>query len=288
MTASILMTDCPTEETLASYLDDRLDHETRRKVTEHLATCGECKELVLMATDYQENEANVRRGTFGSRRLAAVAGLAAAAALAFVLQPILFGPDLDDVIEASQTRSHRTSEGRLSGGFAHKEEPRRDRGPGNGLGDDSGEKARLYEVAADLLDAKFADPHVVGLTDLLLAETKMDFDGAVKALETAFEKSSGGERDSIAIDLAAALLGRERWRSEREHEDAVRALNLSNNVLKRKQRPEAAWNRAVALELLDRDAEAVRAWDEYLRLDPSSEWAKDATARKARLTQRDF
>lgn len=287
MTAPILMTDCPTEETLASYLDDRLDHETRKKVTEHLASCGECKELVLMATDYQENEANVRRGTFGSRRLAAAAGLAAAAALGFfMLRPALFGPTLDDVIEASRTLSHRPSIGRLAGDFPHGEASRIVRGDGgDSPSNELAEKAGAYQVAYKADGAKFPDLHVLGVTRLLVADDKAAYDRAVAALVTAYEKARGEQRDSIAIDLAASLLERSRLHSTPG--DSERALDLSNEVLTRKPRPEAAWNRAIALESLGRDPEAVRAWDEYLKLDPSSEWAKDATNRKAGLTERD-
>lgn len=289
MTAPILMTDCPTEETLASYLDNRLDHETRRKVTEHLASCGECREIVLMATDYQENEVNVRRGTFGSRRIAAAAtaaGLAAAAALGFfVLRPALFTPTptLDDVIEASRTEPHRPSIGRLSGGFPYQKEAPTYRGSNDGDSTDASVGGKLLAIAATLGEAKSPDPHVVGVTWLLIAKKVTEMDEAITHLDAAYQKERGGERDAISIDLAAALIARSRWRSE--NRGVERALDLSNDLLKRKQIPEAAWNRAVALQSLNRDAEAVRAWDEYLKLDPSSDWGKEAAERKAKLTQ---
>ena len=57
MTAPMLMTHHPTEETLAAYVDDSFEPTNRKEVTEHLASCGECREIVLMATEFQANEA---------------------------------------------------------------------------------------------------------------------------------------------------------------------------------------------------------------------------------------
>lgn len=287
MTAPVLMTDCPTEETLAAYIDDRLDHETRNKVTDHLASCGECREIVLMTTDFQESEPNVRYAVFGRHgRLAAVAGLAAAAALAFfVLQPTLVGPDVDDVKAASLALSQRPFEGRFSGGLPHQELAPTMRGAGDGDGDEDSDESKgkfeLYRIAGQLADAKFPNSHAVGVVDLLLASKRVDFDNAVAALDLAYEKEKGTHRDAIAVDLAVALLARG---NQEASKDYTRALDLSNEVLKRKQIPEAAWNRAVALEFLERDAEAIRAWDDYLKLDPSSDWATEARERKTSLT----
>ena len=37
----------PTDETLAAYIDGRLDEETRKRVVEHMAECPECFEVVM-------------------------------------------------------------------------------------------------------------------------------------------------------------------------------------------------------------------------------------------------
>lgn len=266
MTTPMLMTDCPTEETLAAYVDDRLDPATRREVTEHISSCGECRELVMMTTDYQVSEtpANVVRGKFG-RIAAAAGGLAAAAVLAiFVLRPAFIGPQMDDVRTAAQKLDTRPTVGRLAGDFAYKKAFSPTRGPGDGE-----ENADLLDIA---INAK--DPHVEGMA-LLLGESGADFyRDAVAKLEEAYKNARPGDRDEIAIDLAAALLSN--WSDEDGYR---RALELSDEVLARKQSPEATWNRAAALDYLG-NKEAAQAWDDYLKLDATSPWAVEATRRR--------
>jgi hypothetical protein len=55
--------------------------------------------------------------------------------------------------------------------------------------------------------------------------------------------------------------------------------------LTRKQSPEALWNRAVAIESLSPKDTALRAWDDYLKVDSNSQWAKEALERKAELNR---
>ena len=268
MTAPMLKTNCPTEETLAAYVDDRLDAATRMEVTKHLASCGECRELVLMATDLEMSEmpANVVRGPFGW--FATAAALAAAAVLAIVvLKPaFVYGPDIDDVNTAVQSLAFRPGSGR-TGGAPYKKEPPKLRGE---LRSDDDGKATLYGIAAD---AK--DPHVQGLAFLFTATNAEELDGAMQTLDKAHAGASGDERDASAVDLAAALLAFGGWRNDAAA--LARALQLADDVWKRTQSAEAAWNRAAALEALGRSEDAIRAWDDYLKLDPNSEWAAEAT-----------
>ncbi len=51
MTAPETMS-CPSEETLAEFIDGRLDPEARRSVVEHLAVCGECRDIVMAADEF--------------------------------------------------------------------------------------------------------------------------------------------------------------------------------------------------------------------------------------------
>lgn len=280
MTAPMLMTDCPTEETLAAYIDDRLDAPTRRKVTEHISSCGECRDLVLMATDFQMSEApaNVVRGKFGW--IATAAALAAAAVLAiFVLRPaFVYGPQMDDLRAASEGLEFRPGLARIADGLSYKEKAPTFRG-GASKQSDSNSKAQLLLIAAD---AK--DPHVGGLALLLTARDGKETKEAVDELEAAYAGASGEKRDAIANDLAAALLTYgERWANDKTFTE--RALALSEDLWKRRRAPEAAWNRAVALESLGRDDAAIQAWGEYLALDPSSEWAKEAANHRRDLIE---
>jgi tetratricopeptide (TPR) repeat protein len=274
----MLTTHHPTEETLAAYVDVRLDSAARSEVTEHLVTCGECREIVLMATEYQTTEvSNVRQGTFGQPWLAAAALAVAASIAVVVIQPVwLFGRDVDDLIAASQGLSKRPSDGRLAAGFAYSEKPVRMRGPGQETDDHA--MAKVWSIAADLDES--SDPHLRGLTMLFVAKDITDLNAAVVDLEKAYAEARAKDRDSVANDLAAALLARARFRNDSG--DHLRALKLADDVLLHQQSLEALWNRAVALESLN-TAKAIEAWDDYLKVDPNSEWALEAKSRKADL-----
>ena len=235
-----------------------------------------------MSTAFQESEQKVVHGNFGGRRwMAAIAGLAAAAVIAFIVTPRLFGPGVDDLVTASEGLSTRVSDGRFAGGFAYGERPKRNRGREEETSFDDA-KVKLYPLAEKAEKAIWSRPHVRGLLDVLLAE-KGDFRNAITLLETAHPKARGEERDAVAIDLAAALLERAYWPGGSAN-DNTRALALSDEVLKRQPKsPEALWNRAAALQSLNRDDEALRAFDDYLKVDPSSKWADEARDQKVRI-----
>ncbi len=311
MTTPMLMTQHLTDETLAAYVDDRLDSATRQPVTEHLVTCGECREIVLMASAYQvdRESAKVSRRYLGLRDwVAGIGAVAVAAMIVIAAQPnpmvlraffdkllkapeyawnqtarvLLRVPDVDDVVAASGNVRERPSDGRLAGGFAYSAKPSTMRGSEKELGD-LGNKAKLLELRMKLEETK-RDPHALGLVRLLTAENgKRDVSDAVDALEIAYHQASGKERDAVAIDLAAALITYARW-SGHDKNNHARALELSNDVLKRRpQSPEALWNRAVAIASLNRDDEALRAFDDYLKVDSTSNWADEARERKATI-----
>lgn len=288
MTTPMLMTQHPTEELLAAFVDDRLDSAAREPVTDHLASCGECREIVLMTTAFQASEpvpVPVPH-RFGRRRMAAIASLAAAAVIALAVVPPMLGPDVDDLVAIAQTVKERPSDGRTAGGFPYSEPPPSITRSARPTGNDLNGKWKYYDIYDALEKKKSPDPHVFGLNKLLIAEKSGEFSNAVTMLETAYEKTSGDERDSVATDLAAALIARARFSGEKDYE---RALDLSNEVLKRQPKsPEALWNRAIALQSItlqdgNRTAEALRAWDDYLKVENHPQWVEEATRRKARI-----
>jgi Putative zinc-finger len=296
MTTPMLMTQHPTEELLAAFVDDRLDTAAREPVTDHLASCGECREIVLMATAFQDEPipvpVPVPHPDFGRRRwMAAIASVAAAGVIGvFLVRPSAwFGYRVDDLVAASQSVKERPSEGRLAGGFPYAPKSDTKRGVPTptdpDFTDGLAEKWKLYEIKVTLAEAKekgkTVDPHIDGLTTLLIAKERKDFDEAVADLEKALATTRGAEHDVIAIDLAAALIGRARWSGDED--DYRYALRLSNDVLTRKQSPEALWNRAVATAALYQKAEALRAWDEYLKVETNPQWVEEATSRKTRI-----
>lgn len=60
MTAPGSMTFCPSEETLASFIDRRLDREARRRLIEHMSVCVDCREVVVTAAAFKAGELGIR------------------------------------------------------------------------------------------------------------------------------------------------------------------------------------------------------------------------------------
>jgi tetratricopeptide (TPR) repeat protein len=271
----MLMIDHPTEQTLAAFVDDRLDSAARLDVTEHLANCGECQEIVMTAVDYQTSD-NVTTGWFGGkRRIAAVAAaIAVAAGLSVVFLPSMLRAEIDDVIAATKSVDERPGPGRLAAMSYKKDATNRGVPPTDPLEVDP--YTKLHIIRPDLRDA-----HAQGVATLMLAEGPLDLQDAIRLLEKA--RKEAPDDDRVANDLAAAHIALGAWTSDRK--ELERALALSEELWKRKRTAEAAWNRAEALQLLKRDEEALQAWDAYLALDPASPWAREAEREKGNLKE---
>jgi hypothetical protein len=310
MTAPELMSDCPTEETLAAFADNRLDPAQRSAVVEHLATCGDCRELVLLAMDVKAAEklteaplellpasevmpptaelpSNVVPGRFGRRPWLSVAGLTAAAAVVMVAisvppdpQEMVFSKEMSKLAKASTSLEYRPTPGRLAGDFPHRKPARVFRGGNDDEGASiDGSNAGVLAIAADT-----NDPHVLGVA-LLLSGDRQERAQVISSLEKArAQAKSDGERDAIDLDLSAALLG------SGSVEDTQRAFTLADGVWRDRRDPVAAWNRAVALQMLIRDdtSEAKRAWQDYLALDSTSEWADEARERLKQIDEQGY
>ena len=197
-----------------------------------------------------------RRG--GAWRVA-VASLAVAAGLVVVFSGTIkewsIGATVGDVTAAGEKMTVRPAAARLSVPLPYKEARRVNRG---------GADAQLYtEGAGDVFvalgaleKAKRPNPHALGLAYLIVRE----YDKAIPYLREAAKTNKKAN-----IDLAAALLARG---GDEDRKEAL-ALSVGNTR-------EDLWNRAVALGDLQRDQEAIAAWEAYLKADPESEWANEA------------
>src|SRR2546430_5671982 len=114
----------PSDETLAAFIDGRVDAETRARVIEHIADCAECYSVFIGATEMPAaavaDASNA--GPFRRARYAiASAAIAAAAAIGFFITPAgqrLYRPaGLAALADAAPAA--RTFEGRL-GGFPYR------------------------------------------------------------------------------------------------------------------------------------------------------------------------
>ena len=222
--------------------------------------------------------------------------VAAAAAMVVVVrtQPSwwqgLWGPEVDPrfakLVEA--VGEERYIEARLTGGFKYGPLRQVMRGPG----DLSGQNLQLLAAAGELQKAAAAantpeNLHALGVAFVLLGE----IDQAVDALQ----RADAMEPDDPAVlaDLSAALVARASQSAARgdagassSGEDWPRALEAAEQSLAiAPERPEPAFNRALALQALGLATQAKEAWQAYLALDSASPWAEDARRHLARLTQ---
>jgi hypothetical protein len=295
MNAAVIMQTCPSEETLAAFLDGRLDEKARLEVIEHLADCGDCRDLVLAADEYRMTQvksvdapaavaeipvaqpaatAEVVRPRFGARVLAPLASAAAIVMVLFSVPSIregIFGTSgMAELVAAANAQPERTAKARLSGNFAYKEHrnPRGGGEPTEVLSPDLADSKAL-EAAAKAAERANNAPtaenlHALGVADILLKQRN----DAVLVLERA-AKASPRSAD-ILNDLAAAYIARgAEGDYQRAHDAAMKAWAI-------KQTPAAAWNIAVSLQYAHKDAQAIAAWQKYLELDPNSEWSAEA------------
>lgn len=267
-------TGFPSDETLAAYIDGRLDAETRRRVTEHIADCAECwadymtgiealDDPTLIAE--AEPAANVVRPRFGwYRSVATVATVAAAGVVGFVA----IGPARDffaarNVPETLMSAAkHRPTEARLSSApYKETYNPR-------GTPDEEKDAAlisAIIDVRNKAGDRQSAGArHLRGYADIF----DRNYDDAIDELRAAGEKKQDAD---ILSDLSAAYLARGK------DDDYAKALDAASRARKTNAASrEAAFNYALALQRLKRDDEAKKAWQDYLALDSTSPWAQEA------------
>jgi CHAT domain-containing protein len=116
---------------------------------------------------------------------------------------------------------------------------------------------------------------VEGLTSLLEGTP-----GSASRAAIAFEKahSEGLDDPTLEIERAASYF-------ESKPPDVGKAIDLLRGVLKRpklsqEERKVALFDLAIAYEGMESWRDAAQAWDDYLALDSSSDWAKDAKSRR--------
>ena len=297
---------CPGDDVLAAYLDDRLHPDERRVVEEHLASCEDCRTiladsvLALEALDQEEQPRDSSEPTAPKNVVAMPArglkiwpaiGLLAAAALAI----FIFRDPLADAIGFGGARAranaeaaliaamadHRTFEPRLAGGFRHTPLQVMRSGNPNPVStnpDLTIAAARIAQLASrdESVDAQA----LLGAARLITG----DVDGAIDALEAA--NRSAPPRANVLADLAAAYYVRAEHAGSigagvgdytRAFDAAKKAVGTDPTLL------EARFNLALATERTQTPADARLAWDGYLQQDGSSAWADEARKHLANL-----
>jgi CHAT domain-containing protein len=286
-------TGFPSEETLAAFIDGRLDDETRRRVVEHMAICTECYETFLGATEWgrEGNESRFRsvrdsRPTW--RRWSITAAVAAAAIVAIwfaAFNPRLLSHDTSAaLIAATNDLPYRPIDCRLNGDFRYKELEPVTRGKPRE--EPSLEILELQSVANSVARRARLDPssenQIWNGIAALLAENYKDSQMALEGVlrqqggRNEIQEALGSCRDVNLLNGLAALYVA---RSSTHPAEALLAVEAAERAWSISRTPETAWNRAVALEAIHAGKASERAWLDYLRLDGGSAWSVEAMGR---------
>jgi CHAT domain-containing protein len=193
------------------------------------------------------------------------------------------------IVRAANDMKSRDLVGRVNGRFEYKPLVIM-----RGRGDDS-DKWSLKGAAGPLREAAEANAsadkvHGLGVAHLLVGE----YDAAVDSLEDALAKETG-EADAphaiaecrdprLLTDLSAAYTARAA--DTHSSDDLLAADNAAERAWAMAHSPQAAWNRAIAAEAMHGRPLAIRAWRDYLVLDPSSPWSAEARKHLLGLTVR--
>jgi tetratricopeptide (TPR) repeat protein len=275
---------CPAPELLAAYVDGTVAANERAELERHLVACPDCRDAAFAAADLRRTDDtldNVPRRRWVTR---ATIALAAAAALLLAFRVYQSSSDQTDravsaqlasLITAVSATPMRLVDGRLTG-FSYGLPPIRLRAAAPELATPAVrvEAGRIEQSTRTRRSA--TDTAALGIAQLALG----DLDAAVLSLSEAAQQAP--ESPTIRSDLSAAFLARASRTSsaddaQRALESADRALSLAPHFL------EALFNRALALEMLQRRADAATAWHEYIRADPHSSWSDEARSHIDRL-----
>jgi tetratricopeptide (TPR) repeat protein len=266
---------CPSLETIGAFVDGRFKDREREVVAEHLASCEACYFVFAESARLRAAAQPVVIRTFTPRRIAwaAASTLAAAASIVFAVNLFFSGARaeeaaLEELVAAVGTA--RTFDARLTGGFAYA--PVRLVRSGGGDAPSLSPDARIVVAQIEKEFASESGSRIHGVAALVAG----DADRAVQTLEQATRERTTDAR--LLSDLAAAYLVRgERTKNP---EDNSRALATANRALEiDRLLPEALFNRALALERLQMNADARKAWEAFVSIDDRSGWGDEARAR---------
>ena len=278
---------CPDAETLAAFVEGRLRDGDRERLAGHIADCDACYFVFTEGARMQPAPTQTAgkvvqnwRGWVQKPRViwtSAGAAMATAASLRLVVGGGWLArsggsqspPELRALVAA--VASERTIEPRLTGGFAYGRMRSALR---------TGESSTIQlssdvRIAAARIE-KDANANRTPQALRLLGIAHLVSGSADRAVSTLEEAANHPNPDARTLsDLSAAYLSRAARTNQRE--DLTKALAAAERALGSDDKLAEAWfNRAYALERLQLVQQARDAWQDYLKMDPESEWASEA------------
>ena len=187
------------------------------------------------------------------------------------------------LVALSESVPHRPSPARLSGNFPYKPAAPARRGDVERLRIE--QSLKFLELAAIVEDrgdaASVEQLHAAGVARIFLGSDEAS-DRLKAALERSGQQTGAEVTAAILNDLAVVHF--ERGRTG-EKKSFIVALDFLEEAWAMQRTPATAWTRALVLEELNLPAAAVRAWQQYLAIDPSSEWTAEARTKMAQATR---
>lgn len=275
---------CADPEVIAAFVAGTLSGEELRMTADHVRECEDCRQVLsdvaYVDREYEGVVVPMRRKSRWPWWLAV-----AAAALAVTVTLAIWHPwtQRDDspmhALVVAAPRERRLIEPRLTGGFpwapliVHRSNS------------ESLDTAQLQfaGVAGKVIERTEKDPsidgrHAAALAHFIAGQTS-------EAADRLAVLANANAKDArIWSDLAAARYALALQTDEPSH--LASALAAADEALRLAPAlPEARFNRALIVDRLGLRNQARDAWNQYLAVDPSSNWAAEARHHLADLTQ---
>lgn len=269
---------CPDPEVHAAFVAGTLSGAELTTMIEHLRECDDCRQVVAAAALIDRQfPSNVE--VLMPRRKQPWWLVAAAAALAGLVFLTLWWMRRDDdlfaELVAAAPRDARYLEPRVSGDF-----PWAPLRAMRGTPSTDPAQMRLTGAAGEVLQKTANDTSIEGRHAAAVAHLVTGHTREAESILTQLAPEARNAR--IWSDLAAA-----RYALALAMDDPSQfagALAAADAALRIDSRvPEARFNRALAVDALGLREQARAAWEQYLEVDPGSEWANEARRRLAKL-----
>jgi CHAT domain/Tetratricopeptide repeat-like domain len=275
-------TPCLDAETIAAFAEGRINRSGMREVVRHLDQCQPCRDAVEAASEAILEEGisvNVPPALRRTSWLAVAAAIVVAILAVPATRTILSLRSPMARLASLSPRDERTIEPRLAGGFPWAPY----RGPlrSNGAAATSA-RMKLTGAAGELVDRADHDKtaaaqHAAGVALALSGENPDDAIARLRLAANSLPEDAKSWSDLAAAEYAAALARGAASQIPVALADTDHALRVDPRL------PEALFNRALILERIGLITQTRAAWEHYLAVDATSEWAAEARERLAKL-----